>query len=90
MTDEPEPSEKKPHTKPFRRRYNTVPLDPGAAERQGRAAKLAWERFGESAAAVAFLNTHDDALGGRPIDIAVASPAGLAALERALAARTSE
>ena len=88
MTDQP--SAEKPEVKRFRKRHVTPQLAPDAAERQGRAAKLAWDRFGESAAAVAFLNTHDEALGGRPIDLAIASPAGLAALERALTAEGGE
>lgn len=77
----------KPETKRFRKRFDSVRLAPDAAERQGRAAKLAWDRFGDSAEAIAFLNTHHPALGGRPIDLAVASPAGLVAIEQLLAAR---
>jgi uncharacterized protein (DUF2384 family) len=84
MSDDPVLA--KPEVKKFRKRFDGVRLSPDAAARQGRAAKLAWDRFGDSAAAVAFLNTHDDALGGRPIDLAVASPAGLVAVEQALGA----
>jgi uncharacterized protein (DUF2384 family) len=80
------PNEEKPRSKGFRKRYDGVRLSPEAAQRQGQAAKLAWTRFGDSAAAVAFLNTHHDALGGRPIDLAVASPEGLAAVEQLLGA----
>jgi hypothetical protein len=74
--------------KPFRKRFDTVRLTSEAAARQGRAARLAWEHMPEPGAAVAFLNTHDEALGGRPIDLAVASAAGLLAVEEALVART--
>ena len=84
MTDQPEAQPEKPITKRFRRRFDGVRLSPEAAARQGRAATLAWERFRDSAKVVAFLNTHDDKLGGRPIDLAVESPAGLAAVEKAL------
>lgn len=89
MTEEAEPpaeaeADVKPVTKRFRRRFDTVRLTPEAAERQGRAARLAWESFGSREAAIAFLNTHDEALGGRPIDLAVASVAGLASVERRL------
>lgn len=58
-----------------------------AATRQGRAATLAWEGFGDRDAAVAYLNTADDALGGRPIDIAIASASGLTAVETSIATR---
>lgn len=66
-----------------------VPLASDVAARQGRAASLAFAAFGERDAVMAFLNTHDDTLGGRPIDLAIASPEGLAAVEAALLARTS-
>lgn len=94
MTDEPMPetpetalADTKPVTKRFRRRFDAVRLAPEAAERQGRAARFAWEVLGDREAAIAFLNTHDEALGGRPIDLAVASVAGLKAVERRLAER---
>lgn len=88
MSGEPQPEgAKKPEYKRFRRRFDAVRLSPEAAARQGKAATLAFEKFRDSAAVVAFLNTHDDALGGRPIDLAVESDAGLKAVEAALAAR---
>lgn len=79
----------KPKTKPFRRRFDGVRLAPDAAARQGKAATLAWERFRENAAVIAYLNTHDDALGGRPIDLAVASEEGLRAVKQDLDARAA-
>lgn len=85
MTDETPAAEERPKGRNFRRPFNAVRLDPAAAVRQGRAATLAWEKFRDSAAVIAFLNTHDDALGARPIDLAVASNAGLEAVERVLA-----
>ncbi|MES2444321.1 MAG: antitoxin Xre/MbcA/ParS toxin-binding domain-containing protein [Pseudomonadota bacterium] len=93
MSEEPAPAAEpaatpgKPEYKRFRKRFDTVRLSPEAAARQGKAATLAFEKFRESAAVVAFLNTHDDALGGRPIDLAVESAEGLKAVEAALAAR---
>ena len=82
-----EPSLAKPEVKRFRKRFDTARLSPEAAERQGKAARLAWEAFGDRDGMIAFLNTHDDALGGRPIDLAVESVAGLQIVEEALAAR---
>jgi hypothetical protein len=72
--------------KPFAKRFNAPRLSPEQAERQGRASKTAIEAL-PSADAIAFLNTHDDALGGRPIDVAVASAEGLTRVEAAVAAR---
>jgi len=73
-------------TKPFRKPFSGPRLDPVSAERQGRAAKLAFEALGREAA-TSFLNGHDPALGGRPIDLAIASAEGLAAVEGAIAGR---
>lgn len=73
----------------FRNKYGAPRLSPEAAARQGRAARLAFEKMPEAGAAVAFLNTHDEAMGGRPIDLAVESDAGLLTVEQAIAARGS-
>lgn len=74
-----------PQTRRFRSRFTAVRLSPEAATRQGRAATLAWEALRDRDAMIAFLNTHDMALGGRPIDLAVESEAGLAAVAARLA-----
>jgi hypothetical protein len=86
-TDGGEP-QRKPANKRFQSRLAKPRLSAEQAARQGRAARLAWESFAEPGAAIAFLNGHDDALGGRPIDLAVASATGLQAVEAAIAART--
>ena len=81
MSDVPQPS-----PQPKRRQWrNTQPrLDPEQAARQGEAARRAWSAFENRDQALAFLNGHHDALGGRPIDIAIASAAGLASVEQAI------
>ena len=53
--------------------------------RQGQAVKSALAMLGQSEAR-AFLNSHHAGLGGRPLDLAVASQAGLSAVETALGA----
>jgi uncharacterized protein (DUF2384 family) len=73
--------------KQFTNRANAPRLTPEQAERQGSASRRAVEVLGRTDEVIAFLNTHDEALGGRPIDIAVASAEGLSAVEQALAAR---
>ena len=75
--------------KPFRNRFDGPRLTPEQAERQGRASRLAFDMLREPAAVIAFLNTHDPELGGRPLDLAIASPDGLLRVERALAARAA-
>lgn len=83
--DTPEQAER-PATKGFRKRFTAARMAPEFAERQGRAARLAFEALGKDEA-TRFLNGHDAVLGGRPIDLAIASAEGLAAVERAIAAR---
>ena len=78
---------------PFRKRApQGRALSPDEGKRQSRAVRSAQAALGSVEDVRAFLNGHDQGLGGRPIDIAIASDAGLAAVEAALAkaeARTS-
>lgn len=83
----PEPSLARPARKPFRRSFNAPRLTREQADRQGRLSRVAWDAWGDRDRVVAFLNGHDEALGGRPIDLAVGSDDGLAAVERAIAER---
>lgn len=79
----------RPRTNGFRKRFDTVRLSAECAERQGRVARLAFEALGREGATL-FLNSHDPALGSRPLDLAIASPEGLSAVERAIAARKAD
>lgn len=81
------PTADAPKTQRFRSHFSGPRLAVDAAERQGRVARLAWTSFGARDGAIAFLNDHHDALGGRPIDLAVESETGCAAVERAIAER---
>lgn len=76
----------RPRTSGFRKKFTENRLSPESAARQGKVARIAFEALGREGA-TAFLNGHDDALGGRPLDLAIASDAGLAAVEQAIAAR---
>jgi uncharacterized protein (DUF2384 family) len=72
---------------PFRRRGRHGPiLSPDEGKRQIRAVRAAQAALGSVEAVRAFLNSHHSALDGRPIDLAVASEAGLAAVEEAIGA----
>jgi uncharacterized protein (DUF2384 family) len=72
---------------PFRRRGPQGPiLSPDQGKRQGRAVRAAQAALGSVDAVRAFLNNHHESLAGRPIDIAIASEAGLIAVEAAIAA----
>lgn len=61
-------------------------LSQDEGRRQSRAVRSAQAALGSVDAVRAFLNTHHKALRGRPIDLAVASEAGLIAVEAALSA----
>jgi uncharacterized protein (DUF2384 family) len=73
--------------RPFRRRTPQVPiLSPDESRRQGRAVRAAQAALGSVEEVRAFLNSRHQGLGGRPIDIAIASEAGLSAVDAAIAA----
>ncbi|WP_294329908.1 hypothetical protein [uncultured Sphingomonas sp.] len=59
-------------------------LAPDVIARQSRVALLAFQRFPDRETALAFLNSVDEALGGRPIDIASMSEAGAERIAAAL------
>ena len=62
------------------RRANAQRLAPDHAKRQGEITQLAFLVLGRDAA-IAFLNTAHDGLGGRPLDLATASDAGRNSVE---------
>lgn len=77
----------KPVRRPFRKSHSKSLLPADAVARQGQITRIAWEHMREPGEAIAWLNAHDDALGGRPIDLATASVEGFAAVEAAIGAR---
>lgn len=68
----------------WRRRPRAAPIPREEAARQGAITQLAFLLLGREAA-IAFLNTTHDGLGGRPLALATASAAGRAAVEAELA-----
>ena len=79
----PEQQPKKPF---FRSRRDQPRLTPEQIARQGRVVSFALQSFAAPAAAMDYLNS-DQAGFGRPLDLAIASVEGLAAVEQALALR---
>ncbi len=69
-------------------------MQPDQAKRQGEVANLAFLHLGGRESAMAFLNNHDAALEGRPIDVAIASQEGCwrvrSAIMRLSAARSAD
>ena len=73
--------------RPFRKARTGPVLSREESARQGRAVKAAQAALGSVEAVREFLNSHHAALDARPIDLAVASDAGLASVEAAIAAQ---
>jgi len=74
----------------FHRKGRKAPtLSREESVRQGKVVRLAQTALGSVEAVRAFLNNQHEALGGRPIDIAVASDAGLLAVAAAIPAAGS-
>lgn len=71
---------KRPRRMPFRRAQSGPKLSPDAAKRQGQVTTLALTLLGKDAA-LAFLNGFSQPLGGRPIDLAIASDSGMRRVE---------
>ena len=83
-TDTP-PEAPAPRKMGFRKStYNQVKLSRPEAQRQGDITQMAFLQLGGRDAALAFLNTADDKLGGRPLDIAIADADGFATIEQAI------
>ncbi len=87
MSDAPQIAASRP-TRRFRP-ANANRLSDGQKRRQATLMAAAWRAFGDRARTIAFLNEHDDALGGRPLDLAMDDEAGLAAVVARLAAFTT-
>ncbi len=68
----------------FRKARTGPTLSPEAFARQGQAVRAAAAALIDADQVRAFLNSHHDGLDGRPLDLAVASDAGLAAVEAAI------
>lgn len=68
----------KPKPRRFVRSFAASGLDPALVTRQMTVTTRAFQALGSAELARAFLNAEDDALGGRPIDVAGGSAEGLA------------
>jgi uncharacterized protein (DUF2384 family) len=72
---------------PFRKRRTGPVLSREEGVRQGAVVRSAQAALRSTEAVRAFLNSHHAGLSGRPIDLAVASQAGLLAVQGAIAAQ---
>jgi hypothetical protein len=73
----------------FKKRRSGPVLSRDEFARQGHAVRAATAAFADSGAVRAFLNSNHPGLGGRPLDLAVASATGLAAVQTAICAESA-
>jgi uncharacterized protein (DUF2384 family) len=73
-----------PTARRMRFRRSGAGLSPDAARRQGEITHLAFLVLGGRDAAVEYLNLPDTRLGGRPLDVAIASAEGAARVTQAI------
>ena len=70
----------------FRPTPTSEPLSPAERARQGHVVRVAQAAFGDNDVVIAFLNSRHSTLCRRPLDLAIESDAGLAAVEAAIIA----
>ena len=68
-------------TKRFRRKVPSTLPTPDQLRRQDALLRCAWHNLGESGPVIAFLNGHNDDLGGQPLLLALESDEGLLRVE---------
>lgn len=73
----------------FRRAQVGPKLTQEQSRRQSAVATLAWQMLDGRDEIATFLNTDDPALGGRPLDLAIASEEGFAKVETAMRERAA-
>jgi hypothetical protein len=78
-----EPRQPRP-TQVFRKREPTVRFTVDQSRRQNELIRAAWNSFESKDAVIAFLNTHNECLGGEPLRLAMASDDGLYSAARLL------
>lgn len=75
-------------TRSFRKRALVIRHSPEQLRRQNDVLRCAWQNLSEPGSVVAFLNTHNESLGGHPLQIALHSDEGLSRVETLLSEKT--
>jgi hypothetical protein len=73
-----------PWTRRFRRKTSSPLPTIDQLRRQDAVLQCAWRSLGESAPVIAFLNSHNERLGGQPLYLALESDEGLLRVEELL------
>ena len=70
-----------PWTRQFRRKAPSIRPTQEQLRRQDSVLQCAWRSLGESGPVIAFLNSHNEHLGGQPLHLALESDEGLHRVE---------
>jgi hypothetical protein len=79
--DRPADSKAVSWTKRFRKSAPSTKPTPEQLRRQDSVLQCAWRSLGASGPVIAFLNTHNEQLGGQPLQLALGSDEGLLRVE---------
>ena len=71
-------------TRSFRKRAPAIRPSLEQLRRQDALLQCAWRSLGDASSVIAFLNTHNDSLGGQPLHVALESDEGLLRVETIL------
>ena len=71
-------------TRSFRKYAPAIKHSPDQLRRQNDVLRCAWQKLTEPGSVIAFLNTHNEGLGGQPLQIAMHSDDGLLRVEQLL------
>ena len=71
-------------TRSFRKHVRAIRPSPELLRRQNDVLQCAWRNLGEIGSVMAFLNTDNERLGGKPLQLALDSDEGLLRVERLL------
>jgi hypothetical protein len=71
-------------TRTFRKYAPSVRFTPNQTQRQNDLIRSAWQSLGSKGAVIAFLNTTNEKIGGRPLTLALESDDGLRSAQRLL------
>lgn len=85
VKDGEEPADKPIPTRKFRRYAPPSTLTPAQSQRQTDVIRIACNHIAPNGSAIAFLNAHNDTLGGSPLKLAIESDDGLLRVEQFLA-----
>jgi hypothetical protein len=84
----PPSDQRERRTRSFRKHAPVIRLSPEQLRRQNDVLRCAWRNLSGARPVIAFLNTHNESLGGQPLHVALHSDEGLLRVETLLSETT--